>query len=152
MGSKEAEQLVKGFEEGTWPSSGWTHFAHFVMALWYTYHHPIAEARKLIKEGIKKYNEAVGGKNTEDSGYHETITELYIQIIIGYLSSLTGEYDFDVLLSNLEAQPFIQKDFPFRFYTKKLLMSREARVGWVEPDVRPITLFDTEGKILNAAS
>ena len=71
MSSKEAEQLIKGFEGGTWPSGKWTHFAHFVMALWYTYYYPIAEARKLIKHGIKKYNEAVGGKNTEGSGYHE---------------------------------------------------------------------------------
>ena len=30
------------------------------------------------------------------------------------------------------------RDLPLRHYTKDLLMSSEARFGWVEPDLRPL--------------
>lgn len=140
--------MVQGFEKGTLPTTEWTHKAHFVMALWYTVHFPIAEARTRIKKGIKVYNVATGGRNTEDSGYHETITELYIRTIVQYQLSFAGQYDFRTLLDSLEAQPFLERNFPFHFYSKELLMSREARKKWVEPDICPLHLITT-GSAMN---
>lgn len=134
MTLKQAKELVTGFEDGSFPKEEWTHEAHFVMALWYTYDEPIPKARGLIKEGIKKYNLSQGGKNTDNSGYHETITELYIKVIVQYQLSFADEYSFESLLSKLNQQEFMEKNFPFRFYTKELLMSKEARKNWVEPN------------------
>ena len=111
------------------------------MALWYIYNHPLPEAKALIKEGIKRYNVSQGGKNTEDSGYHETITELYIRLIALYQLQFPDPGDLEAPLAQLESQPFVQRDFPFQFYSKELLMSREARIRWVEPDLKPISLL-----------
>lgn len=141
MNRIEAGELVNGFENGTLPKEKWTHEAHFVMALWYTYHRPLQQARKLIKEGIKNYNLSVGGKNTDDSGYHETITELYIQIIVQYQLSFTNNYDFDFLLEQLFDQEFLNKEFPFKYYTKEWLLSKKARKQWVEPDRKDLPSF-----------
>ncbi|MDH5366125.1 MAG: hypothetical protein OEW67_04010 [Cyclobacteriaceae bacterium] len=132
------KKMILGFENGSLAKEKWTHIAHFEMALWYTYHEPIHKARKLIKEGIKNYNLSVGGENTDSSGYHETITELYILIIINYQLSFKNEYDFEILIKELYNQPFIEKTFLFQFYTKDRLMSVEARKKWVDPDVIPI--------------
>ena len=141
MNTKEVKKLISQFEDGSFPKEKWTHKAHFVMALWYTYHEPIYKARQLIKEGIKNYNVSVGGENTEDSGYHETITELYIQIIIQYQMSFANSSTFEELLNLLNQQEFMEKNFPFKFYTKELLMSKEARKQWVEPNKKDLLSF-----------
>lgn len=117
------------------------------MALWYIYHHPIAEARALIKDGIKRYNVSQGGKNTGDSGYHETITELYIRLIVLYQLQFSDPGDLEALLTQLESQPFVQRDFPFQFYSKELLLSREARIRWVEPDLKPLALLSLSASV-----
>ena len=140
MTVEETKILIEGFESGTLPKNQWTHYAHFVMALWYTYHQPLHQARQSIKKGIKHYNESAGGKNTIDSGYHETITELYIRIIVCYQLSF-GEATFANLLKNLSEQKFIDKAFPFTYYTKELLMSKEARMAWVNPDIAPLPSY-----------
>ncbi|MDN5205110.1 hypothetical protein QQ008_27230 [Fulvivirgaceae bacterium BMA10] len=138
MSYREVKLMIQSFEDGTYPKEAWTHRAHFIMALWYTYHEPIHKAKKLIKEGIKNYNVRVGGKNTDDAGYHETITELYIQIIVQYQLSFTTDYNFEILLEGLDNQVFLDKEFPFNYYQKHRLMSKEARKRWVVPDLKPI--------------
>ncbi len=132
----EASKLVQGFEDGTYPASSWTHHAHFVMALWYVYHHPLPEAQRCIKEGIKKYNIMTGGKNTDEAGYHETITEFYIRTIVQYLLSNIENNDLGMLLRQLDKQDFVQKQYPYKFYKKETLMSKRARREWVEPDLK----------------
>jgi hypothetical protein len=139
MTYKEAQQLVKGFEACTWPASKWTHFAHFVMAAWYIYHHPLVEARKLIKNGIKKYNICNGGKNTAEEGYHETTTEFYFQAIIQFQLEFVQDIGFENFLRELSSTTIIHKDFLLGFYTKELLMSKEARVSWEIPDLKPMS-------------
>ena len=134
MKYSDAKILVAGFEDGTYPAKEWTHKAHFVMALWYTYHEPLFRAKKLIKEGIKKYNVLNGGKNTDDSGYHETITEFYFRVIVRYQLEHAEKHDFEGLLAALDKQEFMGKEYPLRFYSKELLMSNEARKRWVAPD------------------
>ncbi|MEQ9098132.1 MAG: hypothetical protein RIF36_24210 [Imperialibacter sp.] len=139
MTYREAQQLVKRFETCTLPPTDWSHLAHFVMATWYIYHHPVVEARKLIKDGIKKYNVSNGGKNTEEEGYHETTTEFYIQAIMQYHLEFVEDIGFENFLRELASTNIIHKDFLLGFYTKELLMSRDARVSWEIPDLKPMS-------------
>ena len=135
MEFQKVKELIKGFEGGTFPAEKWTHEAHFLMALWYLYHHPISEAKKYIKDGIKNYNLSVGGKNTDEEGYHETITEFYIRVMVQYILSFDEGTKLEVMLDDLQGQPFMDKGFPFRYYTKEKLMSKAARKEWVAPDL-----------------
>ncbi|WKN45778.1 hypothetical protein [Tunicatimonas pelagia] len=137
MTYQEVEKLVTEFEHGTYPVALWNHRAHVLMALWYTYHQPLPQARKSIKEGIKLYNVSVKGKNTDRSGYHETLTELYIRVIAQYHLTF-DDNDFNARLELLDDQPFLDKSFPFRYYRKELLMSKEARRQWISPDLKPL--------------
>jgi hypothetical protein len=129
-----AARLVDQFERGTLPKEQWTHTAHFVMALWYCVHHPLPVAVHKIRDGIKTYNVATGGQNTDTSGYHETITLFYTgqvarYLVIAGITTLTDEHLADFL-----RQPFLEKQYMLRFYSRERLMSREARRGWVAPD------------------
>ena len=137
MTATEAKKLIHQFETGELPKEKWTHEAHFVMALWYCCQQPLPLAIESIKEGIKKYNISIGGENTENAGYHETITVFYTRFIINYVLQTANSKQFESKLDGLWQQDFLQKDFPFKYYSRELLMSKEARKDWVEPDKQP---------------
>ena len=138
MTAVEAKELIQQFESGEFPKEKWTHEAHFVMALWYCFHQPLPIALQSIKEGIKRYNISIGGANTDHSGYHETITVFYTRVIINYLLKEDNSSHFENKLAGLWQQEFLKKDFPFNYYSKQLLMSKEARKDWVAPDIQPL--------------
>ena len=138
MTVEQAKHLVNQFETCRLPREKWTHEAHFVMALWYCSHQPIPLAMQSIREGIKKYNISVGGANTDESGYHETITVFYIRTIISYLLKNNPTDGFEQKLARLFQQPFLSKDFPLQYYSKALLMSKEARKEWIPPDIKAL--------------
>ncbi len=49
----------------------------------------------------------------------------------------TGADDFDRLLER--APHLLDKQLPFRhWWSREAMFSSEARVGWVEPDLRPL--------------
>jgi hypothetical protein len=131
---ENASWLVGQFEKGILPKEEWTHTAHFVVAFWYCTQYPLPQAIEKITTGIKAYNVALGGQNTDESGYHETITLFYITIISGYLvREKVSELTDEALVAFLQ-QPFLTKDFIHLFYSVALLKSRQARQGWVAPD------------------
>ena len=138
MTATEATELIWQFENGKLPKEKWTHEAHFVMALWYCCYQPLPLAVQSIKEGIKKYNISIGGKNTDHSGYHETITVFYTRLIINYVLQTGGAIQFENKLDGLWQQEFLKKDFPFKYYSRELLMSKEARKDWTAPDIQPL--------------
>ena len=137
MTLNEANELINQFEACHLPKEKWTHEAHFVMALWYCSHQPLPIAIQSIKEGIKRYNISVGGANTDDAGYHETITVFYTKLIINYILQGDPCHPFENRLTGLLKQSFLLKDFPLRYYTQELLMSKNARKNWTPPDIQP---------------
>ena len=80
--------FIEGFEQGTYPKERWTHEAHVVMAAHYLTLHTVPDATRIIRTRIPAYNVAQGGQNTDDSGYHETLTIFWIWIVAGFLASL----------------------------------------------------------------
>ena len=75
------DRFIAAFEDGTWPIANWKHGHHLVMATCYVFAHGRDEALERARVNIPKYNEAQGGKNTEDSGYHETLTVFWIDVV-----------------------------------------------------------------------
>ena len=138
MNTEAAKEMIRQFENGTLPKEQWTHKAHFIMALWYCSHQPLPLAIQSIKEGIKKYNLSVGGVNTDYAGYHETITVFYARLIVNYLFRANDPFRFETVLTDLDNQSFLAKDFPLNYYNKELLMSKEARKNWIAPDKQPL--------------
>lgn len=125
--------LVEQFENGTLPSEQWTHTAHFVMALWYCVHHPLPVAIHKIRDGIKAYNVASGGQNSETSGYHETVTLFYTSTIASYVVCSGFDALTDDRIEQFLQQPFLASGYVHEFYSKERLMSKEARRQWLPP-------------------
>lgn len=90
-----------------------------------------------LRTGICAYNESIGGQNTDDSGYHETITRFYVEVIGLFLKQVDQTGSMDELAEQL-LRDWGRKDLPLEYYTKARLMSVEARRSWIEPDLRAI--------------
>lgn len=121
----------------TLPKCDWTHEAHLRAGLWHVFRFGSERALELLRERISRYNESVGTPNTDDSGYHETITRFYVEVIARFLESEDRSQPLDTLADRLIAQNGA-RDLPLRFYTKTRLFSVAARRGWIEPDLKSI--------------
>lgn len=135
--SADVLRLVRKFENCTLPRAEWTHHAHLVVALWYLMRHEEAKAESLIRDGIQRYNEANGIKQTTTGGYHETITLFYIRVIGKFLSTASPDCTLMMLVNSL-IHVCGDKKLPLEYYSRERLMSWEARTGWLEPDLKAL--------------
>ncbi|MGB8700269.1 MAG: hypothetical protein WCD18_12705 [Thermosynechococcaceae cyanobacterium] len=133
----EIEAIILAFEDGTLPRSQWTHSAHLVVAFWYLAHHPKTVATQCIRDGIQRYNAAMGIPQTKERGYHETITRFWIEIVARFLMEKS---DKSSMLSQIHPllQRYNNSDLMFQYYSRDRLMSWEARTRWLEPDLKPL--------------
>ncbi len=136
--SAEVLELVRGFEFGTLPRAEWTHRAHLTVALWYCLRYSETESVRLIREGIKRYNHAHGIITTRESGYHETLTLFWMRLVRRYLKEVSTIDCTLAVLANDLYERCGDKSLPLTYYTRERLMSFEARVNWIEPDLREL--------------
>ena len=83
---------------------------------------------------IRRYNESVGGRNTDTKGYHETITQASLHMAARALEAAEGAPLSEVLAALL-AGPCGQPDWIFAYWSRDVLLSPEARRGWIPPDL-----------------
>lgn len=128
------DTFIHSFEEGVFPAASFTHAAHIAMGAWYLLNYPAADAVRRIREGIPRYNVAQGKQNTDEGGYHETLTIFWIAIIRDALTRLDGG------LSKLEKVRAIVDQYGHRsslhrdYYSFDVVRSVEARRAWIPPD------------------
>jgi hypothetical protein len=130
----QVEAFVREFESGTLPKARWSHHAHLVVGLWYLAEHTPEEALAVVRQRIRAYNEAQGTPNTDTSGYHETLTRLYMRGIAAHHAAHAGE-PLPSSLALLLSSPLAAREWPLSLYSRERLFSVEARHGWVEPDL-----------------
>ena len=132
---EEVNLLAKAFEERTLPKTEWTHAAHLVVGLYYCYHNPLGVAKNLMSDGIYWLNDAHGTPNTETSGYHETLTVFWLRTVAEFLENNGREKGLARLANDLIAS-YSDTKLPLDFYTRERLFSVEARLNYVEPNLR----------------
>lgn len=130
----EVASFIEEFESGRLSKARWTHQGHLVAGFWYVRRLGAEQALAELRSRIRHHNEAVGTPNTESSGYHETITRLYVQAIAERLQQAPDQ-SFEDGLETLLASPLSRSDWPLSFYTRDVLFSARARSEWLEPDV-----------------
>jgi hypothetical protein len=131
------DAFIAAFEDGTLPKSRWTHAAHILTGASYVHAFGEHAALDRMRSNVTAYNVAVGGQNTSTSGYHETITVLWIKILTGFRREhLTLERaPFAVLAVEHFAR---QKDILRRYYDFDIVASSEARRVWYPPTLLPL--------------
>jgi len=73
----ELQRFVEAWKSGRLPKAEWTHGAHVAMAAYFAFDHAAEATFAIMKAGILHHNTSVGTPNTEDNGYHETLTRFW---------------------------------------------------------------------------
>jgi hypothetical protein len=128
------DACIAGFEDGSWPKEQWTHAAHLALAACYILQGGAALER--LRAGIPAYNVRQGGKNTSDSGYHETLTCFWHDVIRDYIASLPAGLDRLAIVRAVVTEFAPKRDLFREYYDFDVVNSREARARWIPPTSR----------------
>lgn len=131
----EIEHLGEGLLDRTLQRSEWTHEAHLAATVWLLLKRPDVDLDAQLPTIIRRFNESVGGVNSDSEGYHETITRTFLRAVRLFLAEADLDEPLFELVNDLLWSPMGRRDWPLRFYSPELLFSVEARREWVRPDL-----------------
>jgi hypothetical protein len=138
----DAEALVAGFTNCTLPKEEWTHEAHLVSGLYMLAHYG-PKALDEMRLRIRRYNESVGGQNTDVSGYHETMTVFWLWAIKKQCAGEDGfvRWNQDTLDRLVACEQLTDRNCWLEHYSEGVIKSVEARREFVPPDRRSMDGF-----------
>ncbi len=128
-------RIGEGLIARTLTRPDWTHEAHLAACLYILLERPEISAERDLPDIIRRFNESVGGVNDETQGYHETITQVYIRGVRAFLARTDAGLPLVEKVDALLVAEEGRRDWPLRFYSPERLLSKEARLAWVEPDL-----------------
>src|SRR5256885_4078129 len=82
----DIEDVGECFLARTLPKAEWTHEAHLATTTWLVLRRPDIDVDHELPGLIRRYNESVGGVNSDSEGYHETITRVFLHGVRLFLS------------------------------------------------------------------
>jgi hypothetical protein len=134
----EIEHIGEGLLARTLPRPKWTHEAHLAATTYLLLRRPDIDLDQELPGLIRRYNESVGGVNSDSEGYHETITRVFLHGVRLFLSEVDASKPLHELINDLLLSPMGQRDWPLRFYSAERLLSVEARREFIEPDLQAL--------------
>jgi hypothetical protein len=136
--SEEAlDCFLSAFFDHSLPKAEWTHAAHVALAAYLLYSEDVAVVLPKVRQAIRTYNEAVGGSNTESSGYHETLTVFWLKVVSKKLQELNAETRFDAVRGAVTAYGE-KRALHAEYYSSDIVRDSVARRQWIEPDLQPL--------------
>jgi hypothetical protein len=131
----EIKHIGEGLLARTLPRAEWTHEAHLAATTYLLLRRPDIDIDKELPGIISRYNESVGGVNSDTEGYHDTITRAFLAGVQLFLSEADPTEPLHDLVNELLLSPMGRRDWPLRFYSPARLLSVDARRGFIEPDL-----------------
>lgn len=121
-------EMFDAFVNGRLGKDEWTHEAHLITCWVALQDRSPSETLGFLREAIQTHNCGIGIRNTETSGYHETLTRYYVTAV----AEAIGD---DPTLEAVLDSPICARTAPLDHWSRDRLFSVEARLGWVEPDL-----------------
>jgi hypothetical protein len=134
----EIHHLGEGLVACSLRKEEWTHAAHFAAALWLMRYRPDRDPARDMPGLIRAFNEAVGGVNSDSSGYHETITQASLRAARGVLEAYPAEVPVWRIVNALMKSSLANPNWLLEYWSRDRLMSVEARRAWLEPDLKAL--------------
>ncbi len=131
-------RIGEGLLACTLPREDWTHEAHLAATTYLVARRTDIDLDKEMSGIIRRYNESVGGVNSDSEGYHETITRVYLRGVRLFLAEADPREPLFELVNELLLSPMGRREWPLRFYSPQRLFSVDARREWVQPDLASI--------------
>lgn len=142
-------ELAAAFEDGTIAKEVWDHRAHLRVAFHWLSEQPLSAALPRIRAALKNYLQAQGIVETATLGYHETMTQFWMRMVAAMMQGHAAEkpkqgraWDSNAFL---EQNPFLlQKSLWRAFYTRRQIVSMQAKAELVPPDLTPLPDIDED--------
>ena len=131
----DVAHIGEGLLSRTLPRAEWTHEAHLAATTYLLLRHPEIDLDRELPGIIRRYNESLGGVNSDTEGYHETITRVSLRGVRLFLSEVDQSEPLHELVNQLLLSPMGRRDWPLRFYSRERLLSVPARRAFVDPDI-----------------
>ena len=131
----EVARLGAGLLSFTLERADWTHEAHLGATTYLLLKRPDIDLSAELPTIIRRFNDSVGGVNSDTEGYHETITRVFLHGVRLFLSEADANEPLHALVNELLLSPMGRRDWPLRFYSRERLFSVEARRDFVAPDL-----------------
>jgi hypothetical protein len=112
----------------------WTHGAHVGVCAYYAFDHDEPSTLAIMRPGIRSFNESIGGQNTATSGYHESITRLWVMAISAHLRANPAASRWDASRSAV-ARFEAPGELLTKCYSFDVVNDQRARAEWVPPDL-----------------
>jgi hypothetical protein len=129
----QVRRLGDGLLACTLDRADWTHEAHLAATLYLVVERPELDLEAELPRLIRRFNESVGGVNSDTEGYHHTITLTYLAAIRDHAAETPGQ-ELCARTNALLLSDRGRRDWPLRFYSPERLFSTKARVGYLEPE------------------
>ena len=130
----EIDLVIRGFENATISRDAWKHAEHLTVALHYLTLYDIETSTNKMRDGI--FNLLTSGFRldlSKEMPYHETLTIFWMQTVANFNESKNGA---SLLEKANELVEKYDKDYPLKFYSHEYLFSDQARVQFVEGNLR----------------
>ena len=131
----EVARVGEGLLARDLPRAEWTQEAHLAATTYLLLRHPEIDLDRELPGLIRRYNESVGGVNSDTEGYHDTITRVFLNGVRRFLGDANHGEPLHELVNELLLSPVGRRDWPLRFYSRDRLFSVEARRQFVPPDL-----------------
>lgn len=99
--SGEIFELIVAFENCTLARERWTAATYLTVVFWYVYMNPLPEARRLINNGIRRYNFEHNIITKTNSKDNEILILLLVRAVNEYLKQNRGAVSFVDLVNGL---------------------------------------------------
>lgn len=121
------DEFLIAFHSCTLPPEQFGHADHLRLAWLHLHRATFDEALLQVRAGIQRFARYHGAEQK----YHETITTAWVRLL-----STHQELSFDEFLE--QNQHRLSLSLLHRFWTADLLASEQAKLHWIEPDLRPL--------------
>ncbi len=127
------QAFVYAFHSCKLPAADFTHAGHVAVAAHAIFHGP-EQALDRLRVAIRRFNESVGGENTDTAGYHESLTRLWCIVVARTLASAGPANDYAAARAAVQTLGH-RRDLYREYYSWDVVADRDARRSWAAPDL-----------------
>jgi hypothetical protein len=127
-------ELTRALERGEIANEHFHHASHLHVAWVYLAESSsVQQAANKMRRTLRRFAAAAG----RPEKYHDTITLFWVHFLSRAYAASRGERLEDIVHANPQ---LLEKNFPLTYYSAERLFSHEARISWVEPDLKPLSI------------
>ncbi len=127
------QKFAHNFEFGALPPGTFTHEGHLRLAYVYLCDHDLNAAHSKLKSELQGFLQR---NNVDPKKYHETMTRAWMMAVDAFMHRIGDTANFEEFKT--KAAPLFSTQAMLTHYSKDRLLSEQARVEFIEPDLQSI--------------